>query len=92
MLVDKEDPEENCLIHHMYPLNITSLMLVFQDMTGSLALNWPGSEDSTDDRSNTHGKHDQLQPICLLVVNAHAAYTLVGWMDEMIRAIQIHDI
>ncbi|BCR99426.1 uncharacterized protein AKAW2_41109S [Aspergillus luchuensis] len=91
MLVHKEDPEENCLIHYMYPLNITSLMLVFQDITGSLAINWPGSDDSTDDRSNIHRKHDQLQPICLFVVNAHAAYTLDGWMDEMIIAIQFHD-
>lgn len=66
-------------------------MLVFQDITGSLAINWPGSDDSTDDRSNIHRKHDQLQPICLFVVNAHAAYTLVGWMDEMIIAIQFHD-
>ncbi|PYH72943.1 uncharacterized protein BO88DRAFT_411835 [Aspergillus vadensis CBS 113365] len=72
----------------MYSLNITSVMLFFQDFTGSLAINWPGSEDSTDDPSNMHRKHDQLQPICLYVVNAHAVYTLVGWMDEMIRAIQ----
>ena len=91
MLLDKEDPEENCLIHHIYPLNITFLMLVFYDITGSLAINWPSSKGSTEDRSNIHRKHDQLQPICLFVVNSHAVYTLVGWMDEMICAIQIHD-
>ena len=66
---------------HVPLTKINLIMLVFQSVTSSFAVNLPGSEDSTNDWSNIHRKHDQLQPTVLFVINA-PFYVHFRWMDE----------
>lgn len=66
---------------HVPLTKINLILLVFQSVTSSFAVNLPGSEDSTDDWSNIHRKHDQLQPTGLFVINA-PFYVHFRWMDE----------